>query len=93
MTWEDASDFFFIGAAIAPAALLFAADPVVAALASFVLLIAGGVCATADPGAPHAHAGSPKAAERFATLAGPDTNSAPPCDCSSRKTTRFSPTA
>ena len=46
------AEFFFTGSAILPPMIL-AWDPGIAGLAFVALLLAGCVCAIADPGAPH----------------------------------------
>jgi hypothetical protein len=53
MDCEDACTFLFIGAVIAPAALLLSGEPSLAAIAQLALLVAGGLCSLGDPEAPH----------------------------------------
>ena len=47
------SEFFFVGSAVLPVVFYLAGEPLLAALSSAFLCIAGGVCAIDDPEAPH----------------------------------------
>ena len=53
-----ACDFLFTGASIFPGFLMYAGEPGLAIMACVALTLAGGVCAIADPQAPH-HQKSP----------------------------------